>query len=815
MTDGKTASTGHPVVFHRLVPPLIGALSVVRHQVYWNLGPIRGRSADTSLPEIEQIKQATYGRPKQARDCFRSCEFSLSQPNTRMKYVYVWWMGMLVHVRIQQHTEYIAILTSINFARNQLNGEHARLKPRDYAELKKHYLHKDCADKRASVEKWLAFLGSVRCAEHNKRSALNCLLGPLDATVDDNSLFAQFDIDFDMKELQGLVLPGKALPGSSASAEKADDAGSQLIIDFRGLVTSGPSDDRTGLLGNFPGRKKKLFRLRFTDPARPVRDTGHLLAKKDRPAIEQEEGVLAKGGRDPWYLRTIGDYWRSVQPDSEVKYHEEIEFSATGLLDGRALFITHLALPPPDKAAEEADRAVPVSPIRFFLHCRRSDERQIGRMVDRLCTMATVRAALERHAAQILEKRRDLRVLLGSIEKSMDGLIFQNHILNTIILKQRNDVETAALQAKSDEQVDLMKANEGGPRDFFTLSNRKPLKDQSSRDVLRALSSGMNDLEHAIQVKLQLSPENKLDNVWGADDYMEYKVERATYYFDKFSRLELQIRVSRLEGFQTYPEFVKRRMQDAYAYVQNAKEYLREIADQRTRMSAQISNITQIVEAHESDEEQRKIAEIQDFAEFALLTFLLPYYFGYILKNAGEKLGWGTAAYASFFWLIIIFTVINLVKRGLEGKLRIREHFWRSKDERGEPTRGRFGTWEYWFGPKRLVRPRPRKDPRRPVARPPKIKLARRILKWRTRILRTAALLRRVGSIATRINFLSLLAIAVATFMLIQLSEIPKDVDKDDKVSTAVSVPAEAGSDTRGRTSDYGNRAAPKARSEN
>jgi hypothetical protein len=216
---------------------------------------------------------------------------------------------------------------------------------------------------------------------------------------------------------------------------------------------------------------------------------------------------------------------------------------------------------------------------------------------------------------------------------------------------------------------------------------------------LRTLSSGMSKLESAIQDKLQFkarsdeapvgeaeagggtlppsatsATEEEIDP-WDADNYMEYKVDRATYHFDRFTRLSEQVRIARVEGFQTYPELVKRRMEDAFAFVRNAKDYLREIAEQRTRMSAQIGNITQIVEAHESDEEQRKIAEIQDFAEFALLTFLVPYYLGTILKYAFETLHWETAKYSVFAGLIIFFTAINLIKRGLEGKLT-RRKFW-------------------------------------------------------------------------------------------------------------------------------------------
>jgi len=477
-----------------------------------------------------------------------------------------------------------------------------------------------------------------------------------------------------------------AKPGSATEIPPVPET----IIDLRGLITSSPREPGSRVTAFFGG-SRKLFRPCFKERARPIREDGHLLAASDQKAIKQEADALSKSGRDAWYLGAIGRYWRAVQPDAGVKEKEDVEFSATGLLDGRALLITYMVAP----AAAAAGGAKP-SPVRFFLHCRRSDERQIGRLVDRLCTMATVRAALDRHADQVLRKRKDLRMLLGSIEKSMGGLIFQNQILNAIILRHSKEDGEAheenatpgrtsfddleeALRRKQDKA-----GGKGTSTDYVSLgANTTHVRDQSSRDVLRAISAGMSELEGDIQAKLQSWPTAESEPDHGTDDYMEYKVERATYYFDKFSRLAEQIRVARVEGFQTYPELVQRRMQDAFSYVENVREYLREIAEQRTRMSAQIGNVTQIVEAHESDEEQRKIAEIQDFAEFALLTFLLPYYFGYMLKEVQPYFSVFGLKFKAFFALIIVFTLINLAKRYLEGKLDTpfwfppKKGFWR------------------------------------------------------------------------------------------------------------------------------------------
>ena len=749
MTIAEDPTAGRAAQFHRLVPPLIGELSIVRHQVYWYSGTVHDRPQDNIFENVGDIEEITWGRTDGNKGLFRRCKFNDSQSNDRMKYIYVWWKGMLVHVRIRQHTEYVSILTSINFSRGVEHGNSGIADAPAYAA--------EFESSRAEVRTLFEKLGS-QDRDDAEKPPLERLLGPLDAAERDESLFVEFDRDFNMAGLREKVLPSSPVEANRSSAE--------TIIDFRGLITSVPTSEGaegkrkgTNVKRNKTGGEQPLFKPCFEDAAIPVRETGLFLSKEYQEVIEEEEELLAGGGRSPWFVKEIGKYWRAVRPDGEVEDREEIEFTATGLLDGRAIFITHLTLPVKDQ-----DAGLPPSPLRFFLHCKWSDERQIGRVVDRLCTMATARAALERHAAQILRKRNDLRMLLGSIEKSMDGLIFQNHILNTIILKQRDEKETAQLQNDLNEQVRRM--DDSGAIDYFTkFSNRKLVKDQSSRDVLRALSSGMNALERAIQKQLQLNPEEQ-ENLWDADNYMEYKVDRAAYHFDKFSRLSEQIRVARVEGFQTYPELVKRRMEDAFVFVRNAKDYLREIAQQRTRMSSQIGNITQIVEAHESDEEQRKIAEIQDFAEFALLTFLLPYYFGYILKDTLPHLGLEINKYAIFFWLIIAFTIINLIKRGLEGKLGFLDHFYKSKDISGAPTRGRVLTAEYWIGPKRV----------------PQLGAGHARRRYFPRI---SALAHRLGWISTSINVLSILAIVAAVIFVVLLSRAPKEAAKQARAPAA------------------------------
>lgn len=327
-TEGSAAEQGGQ--FHRLVPPLIGEMAVVRHQVYWFSGPTHDRLRDNVFERGPGTRKQIWPCDDMESGPFRVGKYNLIQRTDRMKYVYVWWRGMLAHVRVMQHTEYISILTSLNFSRDVAKGESGVPNAGAYADAFR-------AD-RDEVRSLFSLLGSPGRPDGETNIHLQRLLGPLQAGATDNSLFVAFDGDFKMAQLCAEVL-------SPPSGQ--DRRGAEMIIDFRGLVTSaseaagGGGESTDGgqrwfwrSRGGAREGRQPLFKRCFADAAMPRRETGLFLSEVYQQVIEDEQKWLLGSSPSPWFLTEIGKYWRAVRPDQEVADREEIEFTATGLLDG-------------------------------------------------------------------------------------------------------------------------------------------------------------------------------------------------------------------------------------------------------------------------------------------------------------------------------------------------------------------------------------------------------------------------------------------------------------------------------------------------
>jgi len=164
--------------FHRLVPPLIGSLAVVRYQVFWYAHAKKDRAADAVLPRLADIRKETYEQWRAGGDRdinpFRDFPHADPQPNQRMQYLYVWWKGMLAHVRVQLHTEYFIVLTSINASRDVEGAIGENEVTRAYVDgFRARRLGVERAFDRLAVR-------SRRVSEADKQGALNELLGPPD-----------------------------------------------------------------------------------------------------------------------------------------------------------------------------------------------------------------------------------------------------------------------------------------------------------------------------------------------------------------------------------------------------------------------------------------------------------------------------------------------------------------------------------------------------------------------------------------------------------------------------------------------------------
>jgi len=325
------------------------------------------------------------------------------------------------------------------------------------------------------------------------------------------------------------------------------------FIDFRGVV-----------LGSAPPAYS-TFRLPFSERSS--------IFVEAPGAIGQQEAI-----RD---LQLFWPFIRCGEPRSgQATPTLPPEYTASLFQDRRTIYCSSLGLP--------LRGHLSVSPVFYFIFTRIENRWQIGRIVDRIHTLGTVRIAA-------LIGSRNLRELSEKLQGVGDKL--------------------------ANLQTDVNKINE-----------RKLLDPDAARiynnpQLFRDLNT--------IQTRLsQIS-----DSVGSGG--LAYRVERSRYYVQQFRELVPALRIQRIEGFQPYDEFVIRRMSGIYDEIDRLGIRFERAYGRLNSLLAQINTMDAIERQEELIKTNVRLTAIQAFGETFLLVFLLPYYLGHVLFGALNLVGEG------------------------------------------------------------------------------------------------------------------------------------------------------------------------------
>jgi len=173
---------------------------------------------------------------------------------------------------------------------------------------------------------------------------------------------------------------------------------------------------------------------------------------------------------------------------------------------------------------------------------------------------------------------------------------------------------------------------------------------------------------------------------------IEYRLVRSQYYRENFFNGLKALRIERIEGYQPYDDFVRRRLQSAFAFIDSIE---RRLSDAQTEwrsvdqifLSTIITKLTSeidgtqksITNAHKkANEIQGEIERIQKWGELALLLFLIPYYFNNLILESidcdkGLKDNWCNSNFSwgsfnvphqrmivFFFW--VFFIAVGIIR---------------------------------------------------------------------------------------------------------------------------------------------------------
>jgi hypothetical protein len=356
-----------------------------------------------------------------------------------------------------------------------------------------------------------------------------------------------------------------------------------VFADFRGLITGSKSDPDS------PRRSRKEDH-KFRSPFLYEEPVGSILRpRKPVPA-------------DSWRRDALDRLWPLIKSEHNSS---NFEFSASGYLDGRAVFVSALgpqSVIPVKKTGKAAQAQDDWTPLHYYLHTDSHDEWQLGRLINRMHNVATLRLAAIVRIGDLIEAGEIAEQVAKLIEKADDA------------------VRDALAIVSSARPTDLRKRAE---------------YDAKMAEPALAIADAERQLA-------------KINKMFPLD--ITARLERSRHYIDRFMTGADVFRAQRIEGFQLYKEFVSRRMNGLFSYIDllhrrmddiwaGMSELHRKQANLKMAavnceiqsLTSEIRTVTKTIK-----DEDGKIKKIQDFGEVALIGILLPYYLGSILYHALE-----------------------------------------------------------------------------------------------------------------------------------------------------------------------------------
>ena len=311
-------------------------------------------------------------------------------------------------------------------------------------------------------------------------------------------------------------------------------------------------------------------------------------------------------------VKAFWPFVRRITPDADRK-----EFVACGVMSWRALYVTALNCPPSHSLEEEARNSLtevpqgqlPVvqreaaakgagEPVRYLLLTKgEPHRRQIGRIVERINSMGTMR----------LIALRDYNI----IRDASTHIQLRGQELDTMMRKW------------STGRADIR--NVFGPRkEGKSNEERRPIQDEEDRAIQELADKVESDL-------IELSA--ALDAVGDqADHGLHFRINRSRYYVCEFESLLASLKISNIETWVTYDQFVTRGLKPAFDFIDGVGVRLLGL---RARLQSVLEGIETSALVKQSAATRENTAQLRSIAdEFARLQKLLRI-LGLVVAGAG------------------------------------------------------------------------------------------------------------------------------------------------------------------------------------
>lgn len=309
-------------------------------------------------------------------------------------------------------------------------------------------------------------------------------------------------------------------------------------------------------------------------PCDPVQGEGPFQSPFRKPSTDRGRTHINRRMSDEWARKVVHRIWPFMSIGAERS-----EFTVSRFVDGRVIYVSTLG--------QEVPTAN--SPVCYYAHACTDDEWQIGRLLDRLHTMGTLRLAA---SIQLNDLSR-----AGSALKGIEGAI-------------------EALRRQISDHLSVELSGQQG----YALAQ---VEREKIRVNFRALVDSINKMNQAFEGNI------------------EERISQAQYYIEKFKADCPYLRSRRLEGYQPYPEFVLRRLGGSFSFIDLMSERFQTYRANMALLQSSYLSLDLSVATHGIDESIRQntltqsrleqqgdvIRDIQDFGEIVLICVIAPHYF--------------------------------------------------------------------------------------------------------------------------------------------------------------------------------------------
>jgi hypothetical protein len=323
-----------------------------------------------------------------------------------------------------------------------------------------------------------------------------------------------------------------------------------------------------------------------------------------------------KSGEPETVLKSLWPFLCQMTEHSARK-----DWVGCGVVEWRALFMSTLgsrAQPPvPDGAGDVPMHRRTLVPDRFFIVTKgEPHRRQIGRNVERLLSLETMRAIAFKNLGTIQNSSQHLRILTMELDDILEQWAVERKRLqkfwDEIRRKYPDQTVTTELDAIFEQQLAALLKKEP----WYKLWNRQGRRGSVPPEPEYILAQ---EIFYNRLSELNANYESKLIDIaaslegmgLGGSGHLAHSIDEASYYIGEFDRMVETLEIGNIAGWINYAQFADRGMRPTFNMIKNTGQRLTAAQDRLKAMTDVVQVSALIVQ---SDATRRNTATLRDIA---------------------------------------------------------------------------------------------------------------------------------------------------------------------------------------------------------